>query len=258
MEMPFEVLLRSSWTGAEPIIRHVAGQDLRPFGLKRRIDYIPAMADLILKIGNKNYSSWSLRGWLAAKAAGLEFEEQLIRLFEDGHAETMDAETPAGKVPVLIHGDRVIWEFLAIAEYLAELAPERNMWPADAGQRARARAVSTEMATGFFGLRNQFPMNIRRRVEGLAPTPETMRDIARIQDIWRDCLSEAKGGPYLFGPFSIADVMYAPVVFRFQGYGIEADQTARQYMDAMLANEWIQEWTAAALQEPWIVDEDEV
>ena len=91
--MPFEVLLRSSWTGAEPIIRHVAGQDLRPFGLKRRIDYIPAMADLILKIGNKNYSSWSLRGWLAAKAAGLEFEEQLIRLFEDGHAETMDAET---------------------------------------------------------------------------------------------------------------------------------------------------------------------
>jgi glutathione S-transferase len=216
------------------------------------------MADLILKIGNKNYSSWSLRGWLAAKAAGLEFEEQLIRLFEDGHAGAMDAETPAGKVPVLRHGERVIWESLAIAEYLAELASERDMWPADAGQRAWARAVSTEMATGFFGLRNQFPMNIRRRVEGMAPTPEAMRDIARIQEIWQECRAAAKGGPYLFGPFSIADVMYAPVVFRFQGYGIDAGQTARQYMDAMLANEWVQEWTAAALQEPWIVDEDEV
>ena len=231
---------------------------MRPLGLKGYIDYIPAMADLILKIGNKNYSSWSLRGWLAAKAAGLEFEEQLIRLFEDGHSETMDAETPAGKVPVLMHGSLAIWESLAIAEYLAELAPDQNMWPADAGHRARARAVSTEMATGFFGLRNQFPMNIRRRVEGLVPTPEAERDIARILSIWRDCRESAEAGPYLFGAFSIADVMYAPVVFRFQGYGIEPDAVGRQYMDAMLANEWIKEWVAAALTEPWIVDEDEV
>lgn len=216
------------------------------------------MTDLILKIGNKNYSTWSLRGWLAAKASGLEFEEQLIRLFEDGHAETMDAETPAGKVPVLHHGGRVIWESLAIAEYLAELAPEQNMWSADAGARARARAVSTEMATGFFGLRNQFPMNIRRRVEGLTPSPESEKDIARIQAIWRDCRERAEGGPYLFGAFTIADVMYAPMVFRFQGYGIETGAVGRQYMDAMLANEWIAEWVAAALIEPWIVDEDEV
>lgn len=216
------------------------------------------MADLILKIGNKNYSSWSLRGWLAAKASGLEFEEQLIRLFEDGHAETMDAETPAGKVPVLMHGSLAIWESLAIAEYLAEMAPTQNMWPADAGRRARARAIATEMATGFFGLRNQFPMNIRRKVEGLAPNPEAARDIARIQKIWCDCLAAASGGPYLFGAFTIADVMYAPVVFRFQGYGIEVGQIGAEYMDAMLANEWIAEWVAAALIEPWIVDEDEV
>jgi glutathione S-transferase len=216
------------------------------------------MADLILKIANKNYSSWSLRGWLAAKASGLEFDERLIRLFEDGHAETMGAETPAGKVPVLHHGSRVIWESLAIAEYLAELAPERNMWPADAGMRAWARAVSTEMATGFFGLRNQFPMNIRRRVEGLQPAPEAVRDIARIQAIWRDCRAAARVGPYLFGAFTIADVMYAPVVFRFQGYGIQVDDVGRGYMDTMRANDWVAEWVAAALKEPWIVAEEEV
>ncbi|NQV54216.1 MAG: glutathione S-transferase family protein [Rhodospirillales bacterium] len=216
------------------------------------------MADLILTIGNKNYSSWSLRGWLATKASGLEFDEKLIRLFEDGHTETMGAETPAGKVPVLRHGNKIIWESLAIAEYVAELAPERNLWPADSGQRAHARSISAEMATGFFGLRGEFPMNIRRKVDERTPSAEAAKDIRRIQEIWTQCRAVAGNGPYLFGDFTIADVMYAPVVFRFEGYGIEVDEISRAYMDAMLANEWVKEWVAEALKEPWTIDEDEV
>jgi len=201
-------------------------------------------------------SPYARKARIALIEKAIAFEELMDNPWKTD-TQTVDFN-PLGKVPVLMHGSLAIWESLAIAEYLAELAPDQNMWPADAGHRARARAVSTEMATGFFGLRNQFPMNIRRRVEGLVPTPEAERDIARILSIWRDCRESAEAGPYLFGAFSIADVMYAPVVFRFQGYGIEPDAVGRQYMDAMLANEWIKEWVAAALTEPWIVDEDEV
>ena len=209
-----------------------------------------------LKIGNKNYSSWSLRGWLAVKMSGLEFDEKIVPLFEANHAETMARETPASKVPVLLHDGSKIWESLAIAEYVAELKPEAKMWPENAMLRAEARSISCEMLSGFTGLRSQYHMNCRKVFPDIAPTEACQSDIARIQNIWLDCLSKSSG-PFLFDAFSIADIMYAPVVSRFKTYEVPVSDTIQAYMDTLLSLPDMQDWYTAAEAEEWIIEEEE-
>jgi glutathione S-transferase len=195
---------------------------------------------MILVIGNKNYSSWSLRPWIAMKVLGLKFEERRIPLYVPGAKEQILQDSPAGKVPVLIDGGTRVWDSLAILEYLAEKTG--RLWPADAALRARARAVSAEMHSGFANLRSHMGMNIRKRYPDKGRTPEVLQEIARINAIW----SEAKG-PFLFGAFSAADAMYAPVVLRFRTY--EVGVANRAYYDAVLALPAMQEWIADAGRE---------
>jgi len=214
------------------------------------------MANATLIIGNKNYSSWSLRGWLAVKASGLAFEEKLIPLFEDGHSETMAQETPASKVPVLLHDGNAVWESLAIAEYLAELNPAAQMWPGDQALRAKARSISAEMLSSFTGLRSQYHMNCRRVIQGITPTQACQKDINRIQEIWTECLADS-GGPFLFGDFSIADIMHAPVVSRFKTYEVPVDNLLQSYIDAVLSLPDMKAWYAAAKAETWVIEEEE-
>jgi glutathione S-transferase len=195
---------------------------------------------MILVIGNKNYSSWSLRPWIAMKVLGLKFEERRVPLYVPGAKEQILQDSPAGKVPVLIDGGTRVWDSLAILEYLAEKSG--RLWPADAAMRARARSVSAEMHSGFANLRNHMSMNIRKRYPDKGRTPEVLQEVARINAIW----SEAKG-PFLFGEFSAADAMYAPVVLRFRTY--EVDVANRAYYDAVLALPAMQEWIADAERE---------
>ena len=195
---------------------------------------------MILVIGNKNYSSWSLRPWVAMKALGIEFQEKRIPLYGPGAKEEILLESPAGKVPILIDGATRVWDSLAILEYLADKQPQ--MWPSGREARAHARAVSAEMHAGFPNLRNHMSMNVRKRYPGKGRTPEVLSEVKRINSIW----SEAKG-PFLFGAFSAADAMYAPVVFRFRTYEVAVDN--RAYYDAMLALSAMKEWSAAAERE---------
>ena len=193
-----------------------------------------------LVIGNNNYSSWSLRPWIAMKVLGIAFDEVRIPLYQPGSKERILGYSPAGKVPILRDGETVVWDSLAILEYLAER--HRQVWPADAAQRAKARAVSAEMHSGFARLREHMSMNTRKRYPGKGRTPEVLADIARIDAIW----SEAKG-PFLFGAFTAADAMYAPVVLRFRTYEVEVRK--KSYMDAMLALPAMREWIEAAERE---------
>jgi len=217
------------------------------------------MADFTLYIGNKNYSSWSLRGWLMAKAAGITFEEVMIRLRQQNtKAETL-RHSPSGRVPALVHGEVSVWESLAIGEYLAELFPDAGLWPQDRGARAVARAVSAEMHAGFSALRNHFPMNMRSSFPNRASTPEVQADIDRINAIWHDCRTRfGKDGPFLFGStFGNADAMYAPVVSRFRTYKVELDPGAQAYCDAVWSYPPMQEWAAGAKNEPWVIEDSE-
>jgi glutathione S-transferase len=197
---------------------------------------------MILVIGNKNYSSWSLRPWVAMKTLGLPFEEQRIPLDTPSTQQEILKRNPAGKVPCLIDGANAIWDSLAILEYLAEKRPE--LWPADAAARARARSISAEMHSGFTALRTRMPMNVRNRYPGKGRNAEVDADIARIDAIW----SQAKK-PLLFGAFSAADAMFAPVVFRFNTYQPPLSAASRAYMEAMLALPAMREWSAAAGRE---------
>lgn len=204
-----------------------------------------------LIIGNKNYSSWSLRAWLAARASGLVFEEIRVPLFIPGSRERILSHSPSGKVPCLIDHGLPVWDSLAICEYLAEKAP---LWPTDPGARAIARSVSAEMHSGFMELRRQMTMNIRKDYAGHGRTPAVEADIARIEAIWNDCRTRfgAKAptpGPFLFGAFSAADAMYAPICFRFRTYGVKPAGVAGDYLATMLAHPWMQEWDAAARAE---------
>ena len=192
-----------------------------------------------LVIGNKNYSSWSLRPWIALKVLGIAFDEVRIPLYQPGSKERILGYSPAGKVPILKDGDTVVWDSLAILEYLAEKHP---LWPGDRAERARARAISAEMHSGFAKLREHMSMNTRKRYPGKGRTPEVLADIARIDAIW----STAKG-PFLFGAFTAADAMYAPVVLRFRTYGVDVRQ--KSYMDTMLALPAMREWIEAAERE---------
>src|SRR6202035_3971196 len=208
--------------------------------------YTAAMA-LHLVIGNKNYSSWSFRPWLAMKAGGIAFDETVISLEAQDFKARVTAVSGAGKVPVLIDGEIRVWESLAILEYLAEKFPAAALWPKDEGARAQARAVAAEMHAGFVSLRRLLPMNVWRPVKPRALDDGSKTDVARIDAIWRDFRSRfAAGEPFLFGGFGAADAMYAPVVWRFHTYAVEVSDTARDYMRAMMALPAWREWRDAA------------
>ncbi|NVO13926.1 MAG: glutathione S-transferase family protein [Rhodoplanes sp.] len=212
---------------------------------------------LQLVIGNKNYSSWSLRPWIAMTVAGLPFEEIVVPLGGPEFKATVGRHSGTGKVPVLIDGDVPVWESLAILEYLADKFPEAHLWPADRVARAHARTIATEMHAGFAALRKALPMNFSRPPMRRPLGDDVRRDIARIEAIWRDCRKRfgersAAGGPFLFGRFGAADAMYAPVVSRFHTYAVEVGPEAKAYMAAMMAlPAWVS-WTTAALREPWV------
>ena len=202
-----------------------------------------------LVIGNKNYSSWSLRPWLAMKVLGIPFDEVRIPLYQPGSKEKILGYSPAGKVPILRDGDTVVWDSLAILEYLAEKHPA--LWPRDPGERARARSISAEMHSGFAKLREHMSMNTRKRYPGKGRTLEVMSEIARIDEIWSQAM-----GPFLFGAFTAADAMYAPVVLRFRTYGVEVRK--KSYMDAMLDLPAMREWIDAAEREPESIPEQDL
>ena len=214
---------------------------------------------LHLTIGNKNYSSWSFRPWIALKVAAIPFEETVIPIYYPGSKEKFLARSPAGKVPILEDGAVTIWESLAILEYIAEEFPDAALWPRDSAARAHARAIASEMHAGFVPLRRQCPMNMRRPVKKLDLSAETAANVARIDAMWSDCRARFGGdGPFLFDHFSAADAMYAPVVSRFHTYGVEVGAVSATYKQAMMALPAWQEWYAAALQEEWLLAEDEV
>ena len=188
---------------------------------------------LKLVIGNKNYSSWSMRPWVLMTQTAIPFEEIQIWLAEPDTVANIARYSPSGTVPVLLDGERKIWDSLAICEYLAEKFPEKHLWPRDPALRAIARAVSAEMHSGFSALRSNMPMNIRNRHPGKGMHVEVATDVARVSAIWSECLARG-GGPYLFGDFCIADAMFTPVVFRLRTYGVTLDGIAAQYAERML------------------------
>ena len=217
------------------------------------------MARLHLIIANKNYSSWSLRPWLAMTMAGLDFDETMILLDTPVMKKQIAEHSKAGRLPILRHGKVTIWETLAILEYLAETFPQKNLWPETKAARAVARSVSNEMHAGFANLRNACPMNLRRSPKPILLSDGTRADISRIEEIWRDCRhAYGKGGKFLFGRFCNADAMFAPVVTRFETYAIPVAKDSRAYMDAVLATKAFQKWKSAALKETWVVPHDEV
>jgi glutathione S-transferase len=213
---------------------------------------------LKLILGNKNYSSWSLRPWIAMRHAGLDFDEVVIPLYEPGSREKVLHYSPAGKVPILIDGDMTIWESLAILEHLAEKFPKAALWPADEKARAHGRAISAEMHAGFGALRRHCPMNMRRRRRKLALTPEVVEDVRRIEVIWTECRERfGDSGAFLLGAFSAADAMYAPVVSRFYSYDIGVGAVAEAYMATMMSLPAWKEWENAGEHEPWVMPGNE-
>jgi glutathione S-transferase len=212
---------------------------------------------LKLVIGNKNYSSWSMRPWLAMRACRIGFEEIFVPLYTDDKADKdrILSFSRAGKVPVLIDGDVTVWDSLAIIEYLAERFSEAKLWPEDRAARAHARSISAEMHSGFLPLRNECGMNLHRPVRAVTLSAEAGANVARIQDIWSECRERyGKAGPFLFGAFSAADAMFAPVVHRFRTYAIEVESQGKAYMEAMMALPAFAEWTHAGLAETYVIE----
>jgi glutathione S-transferase len=214
---------------------------------------------LTLVIGNKNYSSWSMRPWLAMRASGIGFEEVSIPLYTDqADKDRILSFSRSGKVPALIDGDITVWDSLAIIEYLAERFPEARLWPQDRAARAHARSVSAEMHSSFLPLRNECGMNLHRPVGAATLSADARANVARIEQIWTECRARyGKLGPYLFGAFTAADAMYAPVVHRFRTYAIEVVQPARAYMETMMALPAFAEWTKAGLSETLVIEKFE-
>jgi glutathione S-transferase len=211
-----------------------------------------------LIIGNKNYSSWSLRPWLLMKEAGIEFDEHLIQLDTATTKKEIAAFSEAGRVPVLQLGDMTIWDSLAIAETVAERWPEKKLWPEDADERAHARAISAEMHSGFQQLRDCMPMNCRAMGRRIEIPDELGEDIDRVIAIWAECHRRfGDRGGWLFGTFSVADAMYAPVVLRLRTYGINLPVSAGYYPHRLLESQAMQEWLAAAECETEVIEADE-
>jgi len=205
-----------------------------------------------LLIGNKNYSSWSLRPWLAMTQAGIHFEEAVIPLDQPGTASEISRFSGAGRVPVLVDGSLTVWDSLAICEYLAERFPEKALWPRDAAARAVARSAAAEMHSGFQALRNHCPMKFRVVLQP-APLPaEVQADVRRITALWEECRARfGAGGPFLFGAFSIADAYYAPVVSRFRTYAIPVSGAAAAWVETMWSLPAMQRWLEGARAETW-------
>jgi glutathione S-transferase len=214
---------------------------------------------LTLVIGNKNYSSWSMRPWLALKASGIAFEERFIPLYTGAADKQRILDvTPAGKVPALIDGDVTVWDSLAIIEYLAERFPEAGLWPADPASRAHARSASAEMHSGFAALRNECGMNLHRPIGAKALSDNARADVARIQELWTDCRQRyGKAGSFLFGAFTGTDAMYAPVIHRFRTYAIDVTSPVRAYMDTMMSLPEFRQWTDEALAETIVIEKFE-
>lgn len=212
-----------------------------------------------LIIGNKNYSSWSFRPWFAMKVARLYFEETVISLDSPDFKERVSKLAATTKVPVLLDGEIVVWESLAIIEYVAETRPDARLWPTDRGARAHARAVANEMHAGFGALRRHCPMNMARPVKPRDLPNDVIADVRRIDALWQMCLARfGGGGPFLFEQFSAADAMYAPIVSRFHTYAIDVSGTSRAYMNAVMEQPAWSEWKRAALLETSVLPEDEV
>jgi len=216
------------------------------------------MAALTLVIGNKNYSSWSMRPWVLMKQLGIPFEEKKLRF----HSTEWDAEierwSPSRLVPVLWNGDQTVWDTLAIAEALHEWFPEKGVWPKDATARAFARSASSEMHSGFRDLRGAMPMNIRSSYPGKGMSPAVQANIDRIEGLWEEARARfGSGGPFLFGAFSAADAMFAPVTSRFRTYAVKLSPESQRYCDAVLAAPGVRAWVDDAVKEKEFVQDDE-
>jgi glutathione S-transferase len=213
------------------------------------------MSQLTLVIGNKNYSSWSLRPWLFLKYIGVPFDEVRIPLYTQEMEEALAPYSPSGKVPVLLEGELRVWESLAICEYLAERFPQARGWPEERGARALARSVAAEMHAGFATLRSELPMNCRARRAGVVPSAAAQADIERVITLWCTCReSFGSGGPWLFGAFGIADAMFAPGALRFHTYGIALPEAARAYAETVRAHPAVVEWVQAARRETEVIE----
>lgn len=215
-----------------------------------------------LIIGNKNYSSWSLRGWLAAKQSGLSFEELTVHIDGDEWQATKRGDDQfhpsAGKVPVLWDGEVVVWDSLAIMEYLSDKVGRDRFWPKADEARSMARSMVAEMHSSYLPLRRACPMNVRRRA-GVELNEDAQRDVVRILGLWAEARARfGSGGPFLFGTFSAADIFYAPIVSRFVSYGIGVPGFAQAYMQAVWEHPWMQQWIAAAQDEEWTISQFEV
>lgn len=214
---------------------------------------------LKIVIGNKRYSSWSLRGWLAVRQSGLPYEERVLPMWTAEYdAAKAEGLLPSGKVPTLWDGDIVVWDSLAIVEHLAERAGRDRFWPADPAARAFARSIAAEMHSGFAPLRQQCGMNLGRRYPGFELNPEALADIARITNLWAEARERfGAGGDYLFGAFGAADIMFAPVVTRFVTYDVALPDVARAYVDAVVAHPFMRDWQAGADAETIVIDKYE-
>ena len=215
---------------------------------------------LKLVIGNKNYSSWSMRPWLALRAGNIPFEEILIPLYTEDPADKdrILSFTHSGKVPCLIDGEVTVWDSLSIIEYVAERFPEAKLWPADRAARAHARSISAEMHSGFLPLRNECGMNLHRPIRGVELSADARANVARVDQIWSECRTRyGKSGRFLFGAFGAADAMFAPVVHRFRSYAIDVSPTAKAYMETMMALPAFAEWTRAGLAETLVIEKFE-
>ncbi|WP_010162943.1 MULTISPECIES: glutathione S-transferase family protein [unclassified Sphingomonas] len=214
-----------------------------------------------LIIGNKAYSSWSMRGWLACKQSGLLFEEAVVPLYDaewDKRREGDEFAPSSGKVPILWDGDAVVWDSLAIVEYLAEKTSRDLFWPADDSARAMARSMAAEMHSSFTALRRKHSMNVRQIFAPVAPDADVLADLQRIMELWAQARARFGGeGDFLFGAFGAADIMYAPVVTRIITYGLPIARFANGYMDAVLHHPFVQDWIAQAQEEEWVIEQYE-